>query len=277
MSNLDPHSARFVHELSNLVDGSMRQLSQALAKITVQSSHESPAVQGEVIQQLQAADGGMKQLALMVRQWMSACQQQAAYQSASHDLGQMIEHAVSLMRTASLSRGVRVRVRLTEAVKRLPAGPIYTIVTNALRNSIEAIESPGGHIAIFGRVIRDDVIILVCDDGPGLSSHLLDPQGQFSFGRTTKPSGHGLGLVLSKQLAERLEGELILTNRRRKGARLSLRFPKQSLFDPPTESWAPANDQDVDQDVDQGCEQEPSSRRMEADNQSDAAWTEGGS
>ena len=65
----------------------------------------------------------------------------------------------------------------------------------------------------------------VDDEGPGLSNtgNLFVP----FF--TTKPGGSGIGLVLSRQIAEAHGGSLMLENRDdRTGCRASLRLPLQA-------------------------------------------------
>ncbi len=64
------------------------------------------------------------------------------------------------------------------------------------------------------------------DEGPGLANtgNLFVP----FF--TTKPGGSGIGLVLSRQIAEAHGGSLILENREgRQGCRASLRIPLHPL------------------------------------------------
>jgi signal transduction histidine kinase len=66
------------------------------------------------------------------------------------------------------------------------------------------------------------VEVWIEDDGPGLSNtgNLFVP----FF--TTKPSGSGIGLVLSRQIAEAHGGTLTLENRRGKsGCEARLRLP----------------------------------------------------
>jgi two-component system nitrogen regulation sensor histidine kinase NtrY len=66
----------------------------------------------------------------------------------------------------------------------------------------------------------------VDDEGPGLSNtgNLFVP----FF--TTKPGGSGIGLVLSRQIAEAHGGSLVLENREdRTGCRASLRIPLHAV------------------------------------------------
>ena len=62
----------------------------------------------------------------------------------------------------------------------------------------------------------------VVDEGPGLAN----TANLFVPFFTTKPGGSGIGLVLSRQIAEAHGGSLILENREdRVGCRASLRIP----------------------------------------------------
>ena len=67
----------------------------------------------------------------------------------------------------------------------------------------------GGRVSIGWDVADSRVRICVDDEGPGLSntSNLFVP----FF--TTKPGGSGIGLVLSRQIAEAHGGTLTLENR----------------------------------------------------------------
>jgi signal transduction histidine kinase len=75
----------------------------------------------------------------------------------------------------------------------------------------------------------------VQDEGPGLSNtgNLFVP----FF--TTKPGGSGIGLVLSRQIAEAHGGSLVLENREdRQGCRASLRIPLQAFAQLRTDNLA---------------------------------------
>jgi len=81
---------------------------------------------------------------------------------------------------------------------------------NLLRNAVDAtLEHDGGTVRIRWLGRGGKVQILVEDEGPGLS----ETGNLFVPFYTTKPGGSGIGLVLSRQIAEGHGGTLTLENR----------------------------------------------------------------
>jgi len=100
------------------------------------------------------------------------------------------------------------------------------VLINLLRNAVDAVRETGGGVRIGWQRLPGSspptMELWVEDEGPGLSNtgNLFVP----FF--TTKPGGSGIGLVLSRQIAEAHGGSLILANREdRIGCRASLRLP----------------------------------------------------
>jgi nitrogen fixation/metabolism regulation signal transduction histidine kinase len=126
-------------------------------------------------------------------------------------------------------RVVGLETRLHVAVKPGPdmvihgdADQLEQLLINLLRNAADAALETGGGVRIGWRKNASYVEIKVEDDGPGLSNtgNLFVP----FF--TTKPGGSGIGLVLSRQIAEAHGGALTLENRRTgSGCEAKLRLP----------------------------------------------------
>ena len=95
---------------------------------------------------------------------------------------------------------------------------------NLVRNAVDAtLESErGGEVTLRWLIRGGKVHILVEDAGPGLE----DTGNLFVPFYTTKPGGSGIGLVLSRQIAEGHGGGLVLENRSdARGVRARLVLP----------------------------------------------------
>jgi two-component system, NtrC family, nitrogen regulation sensor histidine kinase NtrY len=115
-----------------------------------------------------------------------------------------------------VQRTVRLETRM--AVEVIP-GPDVTLeadgdqldqlLINLISNAVDAAATTGGGVRVRWSRADRTFSLVVEDDGPGLpeSANLFVP----FF--TTKPGGTGIGLVLSRQIAEAHGGSLVLVNR----------------------------------------------------------------
>jgi two-component system, NtrC family, nitrogen regulation sensor histidine kinase NtrY len=132
------------------------------------------------------------------------------------DLGKLVQRVVDLE--------PRLNVKVMpgpETVIRADAAQIEQALINLVHNAVDASLETHGKVVIGWREKEDAVEIFVQDDGPGI----MNPANLFVPFFTTKPDGSGIGLPLSRQIAEAHGGSLALTNRERNGAEALLRLP----------------------------------------------------
>jgi two-component system nitrogen regulation sensor histidine kinase NtrY len=133
------------------------------------------------------------------------------------ELEGMVRRAVALDRRldVTIDSGPPVRIDADE-------DQLEQAIINVLKNAIDASLETGGGVSVGWRTSGDTAELLVVDDGPGLAS----TANLFTPFFTTKPGGSGIGLVLSRQIAEAHGGTLELRNRAdRAGCEVVLRIP----------------------------------------------------
>jgi two-component system nitrogen regulation sensor histidine kinase NtrY len=138
-------------------------------------------------------------------------------------------------RLAPVDVGTWVR-RVVELEKRLAVklvpGPELSIpgdgdqldqlLINLVQNAADAALETRGGVEVTWRRLDRQVEIAISDEGPGVA----DTHNLFVPFFTTKPGGSGIGLVLSRQIAEAHRGTLSLEGRKdRTGAVARLRLP----------------------------------------------------
>ncbi len=125
----------------------------------------------------------------------------------------------------SVKLETRVKVSLgkgPDAVISADPDQLEQLLINLIRNAADAALETNGGVQVGWKRSRGQLELWVVDDGPGLpnTANLFVP----FF--TTKPGGSGIGLVLSRQIAEAHGGELILKNRvDARGCEARLRLP----------------------------------------------------
>ena len=138
-------------------------------------------------------------------------------QKQTVNVGQMIQRVVDLepRLTVNVMAG-------PETVICADAAQIEQALINIVHNAVDAALETDGRVMIGWREKQDVVEIFVQDEGPGI----MNPANLFVPFFTTKPEGSGIGLPLSRQIAEAHGGALTVSNREgSKGAEALLRLP----------------------------------------------------
>lgn len=214
------------HDLSNMLDGSMRWLSLAAAAMPASERAQDLDDLSKAREQINTVLSTLERMTTMVNAAMRSRSVPIGSPllgvSGASTVAMIIDHAVDVVRPLATAAGVQVKVRIDPRAGRLPAGPLYTVVLNGLFNAVQSIGratstdalDPGGLIEVIARVdaAREETVIEILDDGVGLAQEARHSRA-FEHGVSTQPDHQGIGLAMAKQIVEQIEGVITLAQR----------------------------------------------------------------
>jgi two-component system sensor histidine kinase HydH len=124
------------------------------------------------------------------------------------DITEMIEHAVRLVKADALTRGVDIRLNVSD-LTRLPldANQITQALLNLLLNALQAVTSEGSiEVGAELNPSISELHLWVKDDGPGIPHDGIEKIFEPFY--TTREKGTGLGLAIVHKIVENHDGEI---------------------------------------------------------------------
>lgn len=140
------------------------------------------------------------------------------------ELNEIIEEVVSLYK---LAPDIEFRINLSKGLNKISADrqELNRVFQNLVKNSIQAIET-NGIIDIktfeYKDVDGEFIIAEISDNGCGLEDTVLDNLFKPNF--STKSSGMGLGLAITKKSLDDMKAEIKFENNITKGTKVILKF-----------------------------------------------------
>lgn len=105
---------------------------------------------------------------------------------------------------------------------------VKTILRNLISNAIK-FTSRSGKIKIVGTKSNDDIIVSVIDNGVGIKKDKIESLFTITNTETTvgteNEKGHGLGLILCKELVDKHGGEIFVKSTEKVGSTFSFAIP----------------------------------------------------
>lgn len=125
---------------------------------------------------------------------------------------------------SELARAAGIELTATAAPVALSGDQrkLRQVLDNLVQNALEA-SAEGGTVRLVVAQSEDGVQLDVLDRGPGLPDQLAGRL--FQLGHTTKPTGSGIGLTISRLIVEQHGGKLTLQNRADGGCQARVTLP----------------------------------------------------
>ncbi len=94
---------------------------------------------------------------------------------------------------------------------------------NLLENAMQA-STPGGRIVLTGRIEKENIVLSVHDDGPGIDIALQERLFEPFF--TTRSEGTGLGLAIVRGVIQSMGGNVQINSLPDRGSEFVIRLPR---------------------------------------------------
>jgi ligand-binding sensor domain-containing protein/DNA-binding response OmpR family regulator/nitrogen-specific signal transduction histidine kinase len=144
------------------------------------------------------------------------------------DVVKVVRDVLAQYQQSATINGIEITLHVQEEKIKssIDAEAIYKIVSNLVSNAIKFAKSK---IEINIEVSQNNILISVDDDGTGVEKKYLkkifEPFFQVETKNNAIKTGSGLGLSLSKSLAEKHKGEIIANSEEGKGSLFILKIP----------------------------------------------------
>ncbi|MFD1066191.1 ATP-binding protein [Oceanobacillus locisalsi] len=136
----------------------------------------------------------------------------------------MMQDVELLLQSQATQKDIQIQLQSsTEASILCDRSQIKQVLINLVKNAIEAMEQ-SGKIIVEAEEIEHKVKLSVIDEGCGLPEDAVHRLGEPFF--TTKSSGTGLGLLITKKILSNHDADLHMYNNVSKGSTFEIIFPK---------------------------------------------------
>ncbi len=140
------------------------------------------------------------------------------------DINKVVELLYQEKRAKGKLQGVHFHLNLASNLPMILGNEyqLYNCIENLVYNSIEAMPE-GGELYLETEAENGFVTLSIRDTGPGISDEVMERLFQPFF--TTKTIGSGLGLYTSKEIIEKMSGNISVSCEREKGCRVTIMLP----------------------------------------------------
>ncbi|WP_404350283.1 sporulation kinase [Sutcliffiella horikoshii] len=137
-----------------------------------------------------------------------------------------LEHVFQLMSTYTTLNNTSIRHEIEDELYiKANKDEMKQVLINLIKNAIEAIDKDG-MVTVKASSSRGMVLIEIMDDGVGMTPQQVERLGTPFY--STKDKGTGIGLTISFQIIELLQGKIEVTSEVGKGSIFTIKLPMET-------------------------------------------------
>jgi two-component system NtrC family sensor kinase len=207
--------ANLAHELNNPLDGTLRYVRLLLDQM---SENDSRRIYAE-----HARDGLMR-MAIMVRGLLDFGRKSTSTRNPI-DIPQSIRRILSSFSDRISAQNIKIEAELDESIPVILNVDVEQIFMNIIKNAIQAM-SNGGILSVKAKMLSPELLeVRFSDTGLGIPDEIQETIFEPFF--TTKDIGQGvgLGLSISREIAESYDGSIDVESELSKGTTFVVSLP----------------------------------------------------
>ncbi len=202
------------HEFNNPLDGVMR-----YTNLCLDHMKEDEVVRGYLLE----IKYGLNRMANIVKNLL-ACSRNESEGAQSIHFSQVLNHSLTEVQTCLAGKQIEIQKQIQPDLPTVKNLGLERVITNILRNAIDAIETEG-KITVSAKSGDTHLIIDITDTGLGIEEEELD--NIFEPFYTTKDiqNGCGLGLTIAYEIIKNYSGKIDIGSTPNQGTTFTISIP----------------------------------------------------
>ncbi len=141
------------------------------------------------------------------------------------DLNMLIEESINTMKLVLKEKHIELIYDSCDDIYiNADYARLKQVITNMIKNSVEAIDKEEGKIDITLKETKDNVLIFIKDNGRGMTKDELRKISDLFY--TSKKKGCGIGVSLSKEIIKLHDGKIKYTSTKNVGTMVTIKLPR---------------------------------------------------
>ncbi len=203
------------HEFNNPLDGVIR-----YTNLSLEHLKDDEIVRGYLLE----VKNGLNRMANIVKSLL-ACSRSTPIHAQKIDINQAVEQVLRNLQSELARKDIRLQKKLSNNMPMVTDLGIELVISNLIRNAIDAIDKKGT-IEILSFVEGDYIVIQTSDSGCGIAPYLIEQIFEPFYTTKDIDKGCGLGLTIVSEITKAYNGKIKVSSLPQKGATFTVYIPK---------------------------------------------------